>query len=91
VARYGTGASPSELAGAFRINEATVYGHLKRQGAPTRPYRKLHGELLEQAVRLYVDQRLSVREVALQLGVGRETVRAGLQQAGARLRGPGER
>jgi hypothetical protein len=28
--------------------------HLKRQGSPDRPYRKLHGELLEQAKDLYL-------------------------------------
>jgi DNA-binding CsgD family transcriptional regulator len=82
LAQYAAGRSPSELAGLFGINEGTVYAHLKRQGAPDRPYRKLHGELLERAVELYVEQRLSLREVGRQLGIGRETVRAGLVATG---------
>jgi DNA-binding transcriptional regulator LsrR (DeoR family) len=59
--------------------------HLKRQGSPDRPYRKLHGELLEQAKDLYL-AGASQLAIAHELGITRTAVRSGLLAAGVKLR-----
>lgn len=73
VRQYEAGSSASELAKTFRIDQSTVHGHLKRQDAKHRPYRKLRGADLERARRLH-DEGWSFRAIALELGLNRQTV-----------------
>jgi DNA-binding CsgD family transcriptional regulator len=87
VRRYLAGMPATELAEEFEINPTTVFAHLRQQDVPRHTYRKLHGELLEQATRLYVDEGRSMRAIALELGINQGTVRSGLLRAGIKLRG----
>ncbi|HWJ64884.1 MAG TPA: hypothetical protein VNS19_23135 [Acidimicrobiales bacterium] len=89
VTAYLNGSSQQELVVRFRIDPTTVRAHLRRREVlATRPYNKLHGELLERAKELYAAGR-SLRSVASELGVSRETVRSGLLAGGVVLRGRG--
>lgn len=86
VEAYVAGALQQELCTRFGIHDTTLRAHLRRRGAlKRRPYRKLRGDLLEEARRLYADG-LSLRAVASEVGVSREAVRSGLLASGDVLR-----
>ena len=74
---YTAGATAPELATRFGINESTVYAHLARHEAPFRVYRKLHGPLLDRGRALYVEEGLSLRAVAAELGISRTALTSG--------------
>lgn len=89
---YETGSPCHELAERFGINESTVFAHLKRRKVERRPFRKLHGEMLDRAVSLY-ESGLSLRSVGSELGLSKESVRSGLASHGVAprsRRGTGE-
>lgn len=81
VRQYEAGAPARELAKTFGVNESTVYAHLRRQGANDRPYRKLHGKQLEDAIRLHHDG-MSVRAIATELKLDKGTVAGALREMG---------
>jgi DNA-directed RNA polymerase specialized sigma24 family protein len=93
VRQYEAGASASELAKTFGVDQSTVHRHLKRQGTKPRPYRKLRGEQLEEAVRLHASG-MSIRGIARELGINRGTVSSTLKDSvqsaarGQRIPGP---
>ncbi|MEO7573630.1 MAG: hypothetical protein ABIX10_14455 [Acidimicrobiales bacterium] len=78
VRQYEAGAPVFELAEIFEIDQSTVHGHLNRQNVPRRPYRKLWGERLDEAIRLQATG-MSIRGIARELGVNRGTVAAALR------------
>ena len=85
IAAYQAGSPCGDLAERFGINESTVFAHLKRRGVERWPFRKLRGEQLDRAKELYV-AGLSLRSVASELGVSRQTIRSGLVSGGVELR-----
>jgi hypothetical protein len=87
VRQFEAGTPASALASRFGVNESTVLSHLKRAGVERSSYRKLHGELLDRAKELYLEQGWSQLAVAAELGISRGAVRSGLLAAGIRLRG----
>ena len=88
VAAYQDGVSCAELAERFRINESTVFAHLKRRKVGRRPFRKLRGEQVQRARECY-EAGMSLRTVAAEVGVSRSTVHAALVEAGVEIRRPG--
>jgi DNA-directed RNA polymerase specialized sigma24 family protein len=86
VRRYLAGMPALELAEEFEVSPTTVFAHLKQQDIPRHTYRKLHGELLDRATRLYLEEGLSMRRIAIELGINQGTVRSGLLRAGIKLR-----
>lgn len=80
VGDYLAGAGIEELADRYGIHRATVFAHLRRRNTPRRPTGLDVHEQTE-AVRLYPD-RVSLREIARRMGVGRKTVRTALLRAG---------
>lgn len=88
IAAYLAGTPCKELAARFEVNESTVFAHLTRRRVERRPFRKLHDASLKRAKMLYASGS-SLRSVATELGVSKETVRAGLVSAGVQLRSTG--
>jgi len=82
VAAYEAGASQRGLARRFGLHEQTVRTHLRRQGLTLRPVRVLEGVLADEAVRLYVNEQLSLVKVGRRLGVSPDAVRRLLRQRG---------
>jgi predicted HTH domain antitoxin len=64
----------------------TVRTHLKHEGVRLRPKRALEGVLGDEAVRLYVEEQLSLAKVAGRLGVSADAVRRVLVQLGIERR-----
>lgn len=85
VAAYQVGEKVADLAARFGIGRTTVKPHLRRRGVAGRPYRQVHGELLDRARALYA-QGWSLRAIEAELGIGREAIRSALSHAGVRLR-----
>ena len=81
IARYLGGEPVPELAAAFGISETTLYAHLERARVGGRQYRKLWGSQLEEAIARHAAGE-SVRAIARELGLHRDTVRRALQGAG---------
>jgi hypothetical protein len=72
----------AELIGAFGVNRTTVYAHLDRHGIERRQGAcKLSAEQVLHASGLYKKGR-TVSAIALDLGVGEETVRRTLRRTG---------
>lgn len=89
VEAYLAGALQHELTARFGIHDTTLRAHLRKRGVlKERPYRKLRGDMLEQAVELY-SSGMSLRAVASEIDLSREATRASLLQAGVRLRAAG--
>lgn len=85
VSAYLRGTPGHELAAQFGINESTVYAQLSRRQVERRPYRKLHGDQLRQAIDLYEGGH-SLRAVAHEVGVSTSAVHSALTESGVRMR-----
>jgi len=79
---YVRGASVEELIAAHGVNRTTVYAHLDRNGIERRiGAGKLSAEQVRHASELYKNGR-TVSAIALDLGVGEESVRRALRRTG---------
>lgn len=85
VDAYLRGASAGQLAVEFEIAKTTVLQHLERRQVPARPYRKVHGELLNRAIGLY-EAGGSLRSVAGELGITRGALTDAFRLAGVEIR-----
>lgn len=82
VEDFAAGASIEDLMTAYGVNRTTVYAHLDRNGA-ARPTRD--GKLSGLQIRQATESRragLPLPSIALELGVGEETVRRALRRFG---------
>lgn len=82
---YRSGMTVYELATKFGIDRSTVSNHLKRMGVEMRR-QGLSEEQIEEAVRLYVEQRWSLVRIGEKLGVDHGTVWNRLRERGVRMR-----
>lgn len=88
------GATLQEIADELGRSIATVHRHLRRAGVELRPAgstvrrhpRRLPDAELQRTARLYVEDGLSLRQVAEVLGVGQSSVRWRLERAGVQMR-----
>lgn len=85
VDAYLRGASAAQIATDFEIAKTTVLQHLERRQVPARPYRKVHGELLDRAITLY-NAGASLRSVSRELGITRGALTDALRLAGVVIR-----
>ena len=85
IRRYLEGSSAGQLAQQFEVAKSTVINYLEREQVERRPYRKVHGDLLDQARNLY-ESGNSLRTVSAELGVTRGAVRDALLLAGVKIR-----
>jgi DNA-binding CsgD family transcriptional regulator len=75
-----------EIARSLSVHISTVEAHLRRSDVERHGRGPiLHGEALARACDLYGEGE-SLRAIAQQLGVGRESVRSGLRRAGVEIR-----
>lgn len=84
---YASGMTVYELATKYGISRDTVSKHLHRMGVEMRRT-GLSDEQIEEAVRLYVEQRWSLVRIAGELGVDHGTVWTRLKQHGVTMRPP---
>lgn len=74
-ARYEAGQTTTMLARHYHCSPTTIASHLRACGATVRSSRFRPVQVSEEALRqLYLDERLSVAEIAEQLGVSVSTV-----------------
>lgn len=89
IAAYQAGTSQGELSRRYGLHIQTVKAHLRRHGVTIRPVQVLTAEQQDEAVRLYVDEAWSLREVASTFGVNPDTVRRTLAGRGIPRRSRG--
>jgi hypothetical protein len=89
VKRYQAGSSVYQLAELYDIHRITIGRHLRARGIDTTAP-ALTEEQVREAVQLYAEG-WSCMKIAKHFGVGTETVRGRLHQAGLVMRGPHER
>ncbi|MBF6252769.1 helix-turn-helix transcriptional regulator [Nocardia farcinica] len=82
---YRSGMTVYELAAKFGIDRRTVSKHLKRMGVEMRR-QGLSEEQIDEAVRLYVEQRWSLVRIGEKLEVDHGTVWNRLRERGIRMR-----
>ncbi|WP_301182411.1 sigma factor-like helix-turn-helix DNA-binding protein [Nocardia farcinica] len=82
---YVGGMTVYELATKYGISRDTVGKHLHRMGVAMRRA-GLTEEQVEEAVRLYIEQRWSLERIAGQFGVDHGTVWRRLRERGVRMR-----
>lgn len=82
VRQYIAGATLQSLSVSFGMHTQTVRAHLQRVGVELRPVRVLEGILADEAVRLYVEEQLSLVKVGRRVGVSPDVVRRALIQRG---------
>lgn len=82
---YRSGMTVYELATKFGIDRSTVSSHLKRMGVEMRR-QGLSADQIEEAVRLYAEQRWSLVRIAEKFGVDHGTVWNRLRERGVRMR-----
>lgn len=87
VAAYEAGATQAELTQRFGLHEQTVRAHLLRQGVTIRPQRKLTDAQEDEVVRLYVEERWTLVELAGHFHMGRTAMRDVLVRRGVERRG----
>ena len=88
VIMYAKGETVNELAKQFSIHRTTVLAILRRADTPLRT--KMDEQQLKDAIELY-ESGLSLKKIAVPLGVDPETVRRALKKAGVQMRGPTDR
>ncbi|TDO51526.1 hypothetical protein EV643_103265 [Kribbella sp. VKM Ac-2527] len=86
VAEYEAGTPSTQLEKDFNLSNASVMKLLREAGAKLRR-RGLHGDDVDEAIRLY-EGGLTLKQVGAKLYVDGETVRLALRQAGIQLRRP---
>src|SRR5262249_47493941 len=91
VEAYSVGASQKELARRFGMHEQTVRAHLRRAGVALRPARALTDEQENAAARMYVEERLSIAELAVKFSVSASAVRSALIRRGVKRRAQARR
>ncbi|GGN19871.1 hypothetical protein GCM10011609_71180 [Lentzea pudingi] len=89
VEQYRAGSSVYQLAEKYGIHRITIGRHLRAQGIDTTAPALSEDQMME-AAQLYADG-WSCKKIAKHFGVGAETVRERLHQAGVVMRGPHER
>ncbi|MGX1770840.1 helix-turn-helix domain-containing protein [Nocardia brasiliensis] len=85
AADYRSGMTVYELAAKYGTDRSTVSNHLKRMGVEMRRQGLSEGQI-EEAVRLYVEQRWSLVRIAGKLGVDHGTVWNRLRERRVRMR-----
>jgi transposase-like protein len=84
VEDYVRGASVDELIAAHGVNRTTVYAHLDRNGIERRTGAgKLSADQVRRAADLH-EHGQAMSTIALEFGVGEETVRRALRRPGSR-------
>jgi transposase-like protein len=88
---YQAGESQRELARRYGMHEQTVRAHLRRSGVALRPVRVLSDEQEAEVARLYVEEQLSLAELATKFSVSASAVRSALIRRGVERRAQSRR
>lgn len=80
VERYIAGESANDIARSLGCSDITVHAWLKRAGVPRRKIRSTP-EIRAEAVRLYLEEHLTTREIGERLGFERDPVSKWLKEA----------
>lgn len=89
VTMYRNGKTMREVAEHFRVHRATVAIHLRRRSVRVRRG-KLTTEQVAEVGALY-DQGFTLTEIGARFGVGQDTARRAVTEAGGTTRRPGRR
>lgn len=90
IAEYRAGATTTELAAKYSMHHTAIGGRLRRAGVEIRPARARalydNGPQVQEAIRLYCKEGISMATIARRLGTSHSTVQRALAEFGVATR-----